>query len=116
MIAWGNTTDRIMNLLQDNELTKVEICSALGLGHDNVASVLTRLRTKSARYDKRIYICKYVRNAVGKRYCLRPVFAVGNKADAFKPAPLTNKERSAKNHRKKMMIKKNAKLHSWMSV
>jgi hypothetical protein len=104
--GWGNTTDRILLLLQNQELTKIEICSALGLTHDDVASVLTRLRRVSKKFGKRIYICGYERRAVGKKYHLRPVFTVGSKVDKLKPPALTHRERSMKTHRKKMLIKR----------
>lgn len=106
MIAYGNTTDRILLLLKDNELTKIEICQKLNLTHDQVSSVLTRLNREGKQTPKRIYISDWTRNAVGKRLFLRPVFKAGAKADAERPKPFTNKERSAKHHRKKMLIKR----------
>ena len=104
--SWGNTTDRILLLLQDHELTKIEICYALDLTHDDVASVLTRLKRTSKLFGKRIYICGYERHSMGKRYYLRPVFAAGSKADKQKPPTFTQKERSAKSHKKQMLIKR----------
>jgi len=104
--GWGNTTDRILLLLQDQELTKIEICSALGLTHDDVASVLTRLRRVSKKFCKRIYICGWQREAVGKKYQLRPLFKAGSKADKPKPPAFTPKERNAKSHVKRMLIKR----------
>ena len=106
MRGWGNTTDRILLLLQDQELTKIEICSALGLTHDDVASVLTRLRRVSKKFGKRIYICGWQREAVGKRYYLRAVFKAGGSVDKPKPAALTPRERSQRSHRKRMLIKR----------
>ena len=106
MRSWGNTTDRILMLLQDRELTKIEICYALDLTHDDVASVLTRLRRTSKLFGKRIYICGYERHSKGKKYHLRPVFTAGSKADKQKPAAFTHKERSAKSHQKRMLIKR----------
>jgi hypothetical protein len=43
---------------------------------------------------------------MGKRYYLRPVFAAGSKADKQKPPTFTQKERSAKSHQKRMLIKR----------
>lgn len=106
MRGWGNTTDRIMLLLQDHELTKIEICSALGLTHDDVASVLTRLRRVSKKFCKRIYICGWQREAVGKRYYLRAVFKAGSGPDKPKPPALTPRERSQRSHQKRMLIKR----------
>jgi len=104
--GWGNTTDRILLLLQDQELTKIEICSALGLTHDDVASVLTRLKRTSKKFGKRIYIYDWQREAVGKKYHLRPLFKAGSKVDKPKPPAFTPKERNAKSHVKRMLIKR----------
>jgi hypothetical protein len=104
--SWGSTTDRILLLLQDQELTKIEICYALDLTHDNVASVLTRLKRTSKLYGKRIYICGFKRHSMGKRYYLRPVFTAGSNPDRPKPPTFTQKERSAKSHKKRMLIKR----------
>ena len=106
MIAWGNTTDRILILLKEHELTKIEICSLLDLTHDDVASVLTRLRRVSKKFGKRIYICGYERRAIGKKYHLRPVFTAGSRLDKPRPPAFTHKERSAKSHKKRMLIKR----------
>jgi hypothetical protein len=104
--GWGNTTDRIMLLLQDHELTKIEICTKLGLTHDDVASVLTRLRRASKKFGKRIYIYDWQREAIGKRYYLRAIFKAGSSADKPKPPALTPRERSQRSHKKKMLIKR----------
>jgi hypothetical protein len=106
MKAWGQTTDRILLLLQEGELTKIQICSALGLTHDDVASVLTRLRRDSIKFGKRIYICGYERTAIGKKYHLRPIFKLGGSPDKPKPPAFTTKERAAKSHKKRMLIKR----------
>ena len=103
--SWGSTSDRILILLKQHEMTKIEICSALGLTHDDTASVLTRLRRTSKLFGKRIYICGYERGAIGKRYYLRPVYKAGSNPDRLKPPVYTQKERSAKSHQKKMLIK-----------
>jgi len=105
LIAWGNTTDRILLLLQNHEMTKIEICSALGLTHDDVASVLTRLRRVSKKFGKRIYIYDWQREAIGKKYHLRPLFKAGSRVDKPKPPAFTPKQRAAKSHKKKMLIK-----------
>ena len=106
MRSWGNTTDRILLLLQDQELTKIEICTALGLTHDDVASVLTRLRRVSKRFGKRIYIYDWQRKAIGRKYHLRPLFKAGSKVDKPKPPAFTHQERAAKSHKKQMLIKR----------
>jgi hypothetical protein len=106
MRAYGNTTDRILLLLNEHEMTKIEICSALGLTHDDVSGVLTRLKRKLTQCNKRIFICQYERNAVGKRYYLRPVFKAGSSPDKPKPPALTSREKSQRSHQKKMLIKR----------
>jgi hypothetical protein len=111
LIAWGNTTDRILYLLQDKHLTKVEICSKLDLSHDNTSAVLTRLKR-----SKRIYISDWTRFTLGKRLYLRPIYTLGAKPDAKKPPAFTNKERSARSHIKKMQLKKAIKLTAWMTI
>jgi hypothetical protein len=90
-------------------MTKIQICSALGLTHDDVASVLTRLRRDSIKFGKRIYICEWQREAIGKKYHLRPVFTAGKRADKIKPPAFTLAQRAAKSHKKRMAIKQMAK-------
>lgn len=98
MIAWGNTTDRILLLLADEPMTKAEICRKLELTHDQVASVLSRLKK-----SKRIYIVDYTRHAVLNRTYLRPVYALGNKPDTTKVLrPYTQQERSKRSYDKLM--------------
>lgn len=99
MIAWGNTTDRILLLLEEEPLTKAEICRRLDLTHDQVSNRLSHLRKKTPRYDKRIYIAEYTRHAVLGRTYLRAVYALGNKKDTGrKMRPFTQKERSARTY------------------
>jgi len=106
MRGWGSTTDRILILLEDKELTKLQICSALNLTHDNVSAVLTRLRRESKKFGKRIYICGYTRAAQGKRYYLRAIFKAGSRPDKEKPPAISQRDRSMKYHRKQMAIKR----------
>jgi predicted ArsR family transcriptional regulator len=99
MIAWGNTTDRILLLLANESMTKAEICRQLDLTHDQVSNRLTHLRKKTPRYDKRIYISGYTRHAKLGRTYLRVVYALGNKRDTQKQLlPYTQKERSARTY------------------
>ena len=101
MRAWGNTTDRVLLLLSNQELTKAEICVKLDLKHDNLAAVLTRLKR-----TKRIYVCDWTRATLGKRLYLRAKYTVGNQKSALKPEPYTTKERSRRLHEKRMLIKR----------
>lgn len=112
MTAWGNTTDRILLMLADSDLTKLEICAKLGLTHDDVSSVLTRLRKPSKQFGKRVYICDYTRTAQGKRLYLRPIFTAGSRKDAQKPAPFTTQERSIKSYRKKAAVRRSKIFHT----
>lgn len=99
MIAWGNTTDRILLLLEQEPMTKAEICRQLDLTHDQVSNRLTHLRKKTPRYDKRIYIIDYTRHATLGRTYLRAVYALGNKRDTTRQMlPFTQKERSARTY------------------
>ena len=96
MIAWGNTTDRILLLLAQESMTKAEICRQLDLTHDQVSNRLTHLRKKTPKYNKRIYISGYTRHAKLGRTYLRAVYALGNKPDKQRDIqPYTLKERSA---------------------
>lgn len=102
MIAWGNTTDRILLLLADEPLTKAEICRRLELTHDQVAGVLTRLKR-----SKRIHITDYTRHAIWGRTYLRAVYAAGSRKDTPRPPALTPSERSRRSQQKRMLVKRN---------
>lgn len=96
MIAWGNTTDRILLLLEQESMTKAEICRQLDLTHDQVSNRLTHLRKNSKKFGKRIYISGYTRHAKLGRTYLRAVYSIGNKPDKERDIqPYTLKERSA---------------------
>ena len=96
--AWGNTTDRILELLQDEPLTKSEICEQLDLTHDQVAAVLSRLRKKTRTFDQRIYVSSYTRDMLGQKQHIRARYALGKKRDAAKPDPIPAKERNLKSY------------------
>jgi hypothetical protein len=106
MIAWGNTTDRILLLLQEGAMTKSEICRRLDLTHDQVASRLSDLKCKSKRFPKRIHISGYTRNAMSGRAYIRPIYSLGNLPDKVcKLKPFTLKERSARSYAKNASLK-----------
>jgi transcriptional antiterminator len=99
MIAWGNTTDRILLLLANEPMTKAEICRKLDLTHDQVSNRLSHLRKKTPRFNKRIYISGYTRHARLGRTYLRAVYSLGNKPDTTRQMlPFTQKERSARTY------------------
>lgn len=108
-VAWGATTDRILLLLEQEPLTKVEICRQLDLTHDQVASVLSRLSKPSKQMPKRIYICDYTRHAISGRTYIRPMYTLGNKPNK-KPniKPFTVKEKSATSHARLMATRNNS--------
>ena len=109
MIAWGSTTDRILLLLEQEPMTKAEICRRLELSHDRVASVLSRLCKRSKQMPKRIYICDYTRHAISGRTYIRPMYTLGNKPNK-KPniKPFTVKEKSANGYAKLMATRNNS--------
>ena len=109
MIAWGSTTDRILLLLEQEPLTKAEICRQLDLNHDQVASVLSRLCKRSKQMPKRIYICDYTRHAISGRTYIRPVYALGNRPDKKqKIKPFTVKEKSANSYARLVATRNNS--------
>jgi len=108
LIAWGNTTDRILLLLEEGSMTKIEICRRLGLTHDQVSSRLSHLKRKSKKFPKRIYISGYTRNAISGKCHIRPIYSLGDKRDKKRDIPkLTQKERSARSY-ERMKVMKNA--------
>lgn len=106
MIAWGNTTDRILLLLKQEPMTKAEIQRKLGLTHDQVSNRLTHLKRKSKLFGKRIYISEYTRHAIKGKMHIRAVYALGDKPDAPKEIePLDQSERSKRYYAKLMSLK-----------
>lgn len=109
MIAWGNTTDRILLLLEQESLTKAEICRKLDLTHDRVASVLSRLSKRSKQLPKRIYISGHTRHTTSGRTYIRPVYALGNKPDKVcNIKPFTLQERQARSYKKLVSMRNNS--------
>lgn len=98
MVSWGNTTDRILLLLEKRPLTKHEICHQLGLKHDQVASVLTRLRKPSKAFGQRIYIYDYTRTVTNGKTYLRAIYALGAEPDAERPRPYTSREKQNRSY------------------
>ena len=103
MVSWGNTTDRILLLLEERPLTKHEICQRLGLKHDQVASVLPRLRKPSKAFGQRIYICDYTRTVTNGKTYLRAVYALGAEHDVHKPRRYTHNENQNRSYHLTMM-------------
>lgn len=109
MIAWGNTTDRILLLLEQEALTKAEICRKLDLTHDRVASVLSRLSRSSKRVSKRIYISGHTRHTISGRTYIRPIYSLGDKPDkSCKIKPFTVQERARRSYEKLVSLRNNS--------
>lgn len=85
-------------MLEKRPLTKHEICHQLGLKHDQVASVLTRLRRPSKLFGQRIYIYDYTRTVTNGKTYLRAVYALGAKPDEKRPRPYTSKEKQNRSY------------------
>ena len=109
MTAWGSTTDRILLLLEQEPMTKAEICRRLELSHDQVASVLSRLSKRSKQMPKRVHVCSYTRHAISGRTYIRALYDLGDKPNR-KPniKPFTLKERSANSHARMMATRNNS--------
>jgi hypothetical protein len=111
MIAWGNTTDRILLLLAQESLTKAEICRKLDLTHDQVSSRLSQLKKKSPKFGKRIYISGYTRHTISGKAHIRAIYALGDKPDKTKNMqPMTQKEKSARSYIKRVTIVRNSSI------
>lgn len=105
MIAWGNTTDRILLALAEQPMTKAELCRKLDLTHDQISGQLKRLNTKKPKLGKRIYISGYTRHATNGKMHIRPIYALGDKPDKPRIPPLTQKERSKRTYEKLMSLR-----------
>lgn len=85
MRVYGKTTDQILSLLSEQEMTLAEICEQTGQSKQNISALLRRLNVVTPRMPKRIYIVRWVHDAIGARRYPRAVYALGDKPDARKP-------------------------------
>ena len=109
MIAWGNTTDRILLALAKEPMTKAEICRRLELPHDRVASILSRLNRPGKRIAKRIYISGYTRHTISGRTYIRPIYSLGDKPDKVcNIKPFTLQERSKRSYYNLLSLRNNS--------
>ena len=115
MIAWGNTTDRILLALADEPMTKAELCRRLNLTHDQISGQLVRLNTKKPKLGKRIYICGYTRHAINGKMHIRPIYALGDKPDKPRIPPLTQQERSKRSYDKTMSLRNSSVFRQTMT-
>ena len=90
----GHLVLGVVAALEDaGELTRAEICAALGQPKDKVAAVVSRMNRPNTRGAKRIYIARYTRHDdANDGIYLRAVYALGDLPDAKRPKPLTRKE------------------------
>ncbi len=109
MIAWGSTTDRILLLLEQEPMTKAEICRLLGLTHDQVASVLSRLNKRGKKTPKRIYISGHTRHTTSGRTYIRAMYSVGNEPNKkCRIKAFTVKERAKRTYDKLIALRNNS--------
>lgn len=113
---WGEVAAQIMRMLEENgPMSRSEICDHLGRDKEAVASIVSRLSTRSPNRGKRIHISAYVYDMEGERRYPRAVYALGDKPDKPKPKPdpQANKARYWAN--KVSRIKTNSVFHLGLS-
>lgn len=100
----NGTTERIIEALKEyGPMTVRELARLLNVPRDNISSLVNWLRVPTPQYPvKRVYMCEwtYDDEECANPYP-RPVYKLGSKPDAPKPAPLTRKEK-AKQQRDRM--------------
>lgn len=88
MRAYGVLPAKIEAALERRgEMTRDELCRALGQDRRTVAGVLNRLRDTG-----RVHITEWRRHAPGQREYPRPVYAAGPGVDAKRPPKIERKE------------------------
>lgn len=75
----------------------------------HVSAAVNRMRGLATR---QVHISAWVREAEGKRYYLRAVYALGDRRDAPKPRPLDNAER-CRRHKAKLAIGRGVPASIW---
>jgi len=102
---WGSVTINILKAFEEHgEMTRKEVCEAIGLDRMYVSAILTRLNKAGKTLPKRIHVVRYVYDEEGARRYPRAVYALGDQPDAKKPKsnPAENKRRYLQNLRKRM--------------
>lgn len=90
----GEVVRRILWALYEfGPMPSTEIYALIGMSKHDCGSILTRMAHDLPTIPKRLHICGYTKDAEGQREYPRPIYALGNRPDAAKPRPLTNKER-----------------------
>ena len=103
--AYGATTELIITKLEDyGPMTRAELCQTLGLSHDYVSAVISRLVRQTLTMPKRVHISGYVYDADGLKRYPRAVFSVGDKPDAKRPRAdkLANRRRYEQSKRTRL--------------
>lgn len=96
MRGWGATVLAIEIVLsQSGPMTRSQIEDELGVGKNQVSSVLTRMRRRDKSGVKRIHIKSWQYTHEGGRRYPRAVYAIGDKPCRQKPKPdlMANKRR-----------------------
>lgn len=104
---WGDTTTRILTLLQDvGAMTRSEVCRHLGMNRTECAAIMSRLirPTKRPEGPKRVHIAAWVYDEEGQRHYPRAVYALGNAPDVRKPKPNTFEVRKRYRERSKLRV------------
>lgn len=102
---WGSVTAKILDMLAEHgEMTRKEVCDAIGMDRMYISSILTRLNKVGKTLPKRIHVVRYVYDEEGARRYPRAVYALGDLPDAKRPKsnPAENKRRYLQNLRKRM--------------
>jgi hypothetical protein len=93
----GKRVLAVIAALEDaGEMTRAEICRAMGVDRFIGSAVMSRMHKATPMIPKRIYIARWVyEDDVGGRRYPKAVFALGDKKDAPKPKPKLNKVSTA---------------------
>jgi len=85
---WGDVASEILRMLAENgPMSRSEICDHIGRDKAAIASIVSRLSSRTPRAGKRIHIAHYVYDMEGERRYPRAVYALGDKPDKPKPKP-----------------------------
>jgi hypothetical protein len=102
---WGSVTTKILRMFAEHgEMTRKEVCDAIGLDRMYISSILTRLNKAGKTLPKRIHVVRYVYDEEGARRYPRAVYALGDLPDAKKPKsdPKENQKRYREGLRRRM--------------
>lgn len=83
---WGSVTAKIQMAFEDHgEMTRQEVCDAIGLDRMYVSAIISRMNKASKTMPKRVYVVRYIFDQEGERRYPRAVYALGDKPDARRP-------------------------------